>query len=289
MDKRCDGIQDCSNNRDEIDCLLLSASVKKHEIFLVSYSEGFLYHNIHGEWYPVCAPGDPDWAIEACRNEAGPNDVLKEHVLIEEIAPDGYDGLYLVRSNNQLHVSDMCPKGYVIHVTCPLNPCGVRGFNVTNNDDEENKRKKRLIAPGNVENSDCLSLGMDRKERAGEGRVVGGKPSHPGAWPWLIALYKDGKFHCGGSLILEQWVLTAAHCMSRMGFGDRLEHMLRMLYKEAVCMVHVGSPLMAPIPFQRGLRQGCPLSGQLNLLVVLRAPCVDAQDETERHLYPTSP
>uniref|UniRef100_A0A8D9F2W7 Serine protease nudel n=1 Tax=Cacopsylla melanoneura TaxID=428564 RepID=A0A8D9F2W7_9HEMI len=45
------------------------------------------------------------------------------------------------------------------------------------------------------------------------GRVVGGKKSQPGAWPWLIALYRDGFFHCGGVILDESWVMTAAHCV----------------------------------------------------------------------------
>lgn len=45
------------------------------------------------------------------------------------------------------------------------------------------------------------------------GRVVGGKKSQLGAWPWLIALYRDGFFHCGGVILDEAWVMTAAHCV----------------------------------------------------------------------------
>lgn len=49
-------------------------------------------------------------------------------------------------------------------------------------------------------------------------RIVGGEPSTSGEWPWMVALIRSGfpayqgQF-CGGSLVHESWVLTAAHCM----------------------------------------------------------------------------
>uniref|UniRef100_A0A673GSA8 pancreatic elastase II n=1 Tax=Sinocyclocheilus rhinocerous TaxID=307959 RepID=A0A673GSA8_9TELE len=48
-------------------------------------------------------------------------------------------------------------------------------------------------------------------------RVMGGKDACPHSWPWQISLqYRSGGswyHHCGGTLISEEWVLTAAHCL----------------------------------------------------------------------------
>lgn len=48
--------------------------------------------------------------------------------------------------------------------------------------------------------------------------ILGGREAQPGAYPWQVALVSRfqpnaflGQF-CGGSLIAEDWVLTAAHC-----------------------------------------------------------------------------
>lgn len=42
--------------------------------------------------------------------------------------------------------------------------------------------------------------------------IVGGQTADPGEWPWQ-AFVRAGPYMCGGSLIHEQWVVTAAHCV----------------------------------------------------------------------------
>jgi secreted trypsin-like serine protease len=50
-------------------------------------------------------------------------------------------------------------------------------------------------------------------------KVIGGEIAADGAWPWQVALLvggapvgTDSQF-CGGSMVMDQWVLTAAHCV----------------------------------------------------------------------------
>ncbi|KAM5171894.1 acrosin-like [Mantella aurantiaca] len=80
-------------------------------------------------------------------------------------------------------------------------------------------------------------------------RIVGGVNADPGSWPWMVSIQSPGftgyNHFCGGSLIKDQWVLTAAHCFNDLSFISKWRiviggHQLSQL-KENVQIRSVGS------------------------------------------------
>lgn len=46
-------------------------------------------------------------------------------------------------------------------------------------------------------------------------RIVGGTNAAPNSWPWIVAMFNGGRQFCGGSLIDNVHILTAAHCIAQ--------------------------------------------------------------------------
>lgn len=44
-------------------------------------------------------------------------------------------------------------------------------------------------------------------------RIIGGQNAEQGEYPWVAALYRNGKFRCTFSILSESWLLGAAHCL----------------------------------------------------------------------------
>lgn len=127
-------------------------------------------------------------------------------------------------------------SGTAIFVRCPPLPCGIktipyqdsfRTVDAMRNDYVYKRQgKEQHVYKFNKLYQETLGLlntkhsAFEKKEQnendtlvGAQSRVVGGRASQPKAWPFLVAIYKDGRFHCGGVILSEIHVLTASHCM----------------------------------------------------------------------------
>lgn len=83
----------------------------------------------------------------------------------------------------------------------------------------------RLFAAGSLEATKSISTSRPLiyskyvcgvKGTSRTSRVVGGEDGEYGEWCWQVALINSlNQYLCGGALIGTQWVLTAAHCVTK--------------------------------------------------------------------------
>ncbi|KAK9881867.1 hypothetical protein WA026_018066 [Henosepilachna vigintioctopunctata] len=214
IEQRCDGVRNCDvTGKDEDDCSILTDHMGESNPIKVSNAVGFLHRNFKGKWYPTCF-GSELWAMDVCKTEAGPsNSAPKSHLVP---ISENYNGEFInILSNREMGLVDSCVQGRGAFVECPPLFCGLRMTvknpyrpqEVDTNEDLDLSRNIERVSNGTPHHIRDFVLGNER--------VVGGKASQPAAWPWVVSIYKNGIFHCGGVIISELWVVTAAHCVDK--------------------------------------------------------------------------
>lgn len=206
--EKCDGFNNCLNGKDEIDCTMIVRKDDDPMSYSVSDTIGILHRNYKGKWYPVCS-NPAKWAFEVCNNELGTEERPKISHKSHSISGPF---IHAPSRNDQFEplITEFCDSGHhrnsAIFVKCPKPICGIA-----------KTRDKKIRPRPPIPRIFLNRLFMNpryRRDDGMEGRIVGGFDSMPLQWPFVVVIYKNGHFHCGGSIYDEFWIITAAHCVS---------------------------------------------------------------------------
>uniref|UniRef100_A0A8D0BKC6 Corin, serine peptidase n=1 Tax=Salvator merianae TaxID=96440 RepID=A0A8D0BKC6_SALMN len=173
----CDGQIDCADKSDEWRCVTLPTN-RSSLMFLTVHRSASSYHVCADEW-------DEKLSHLACKQMGlgGPP--------VTEIVPDSEQ----VPHKRWLNL----PPGWESKNVSTLNALLISGLPC---------RSKSMVSL-HCTKEDCGRRPAARMSK----RILGGRTSRPGRWPWQCSLQSEPSGHlCGCVLIARKWVLTVAHC-----------------------------------------------------------------------------
>ncbi|KAK6630290.1 hypothetical protein RUM44_004957 [Polyplax serrata] len=204
----CDGSNDCPFGDDERNCVTISPSRTEAGTFNY-HSNGYLMVRKNGRWGKLCIDNfdsvslrsKTGWKISDLGRSVCKALTFRDFDKVERMisvpnegrsigSPEKYyelayqdasNGSHSQRESSLTFHETECNKKEVVKVTCTDLECGLR--------------------------PQATSQWPSRRSR-----IVGGGNAGPGSWPWQAALYREGEFQCGGTLISEHWLISAGHC-----------------------------------------------------------------------------
>ncbi|XP_065597911.1 enteropeptidase isoform X6 [Cyrtonyx montezumae] len=147
-------------------------------------TEGLVQVRIGKAWHLTCADNWSEKISDSVCQQLGlGNSNMSSTVLF--IGDGPFANITEVANHSLIFTKkEHCLNNLVIHLQCNIKPCG-----------------KRL----EIENKGT--------------KIVGGSDARREAWPWIVSLHFNSRPVCGASLVNEEWLVTAAHCV----YGRQLQ------------------------------------------------------------------
>ncbi|CAB1328553.1 unnamed protein product [Coregonus sp. 'balchen'] len=175
---QCDGVMDCENGEDELSCVRLSG---KSSVLQVLSG---------GVWRTVCSEDwNPALGLSACKQLGYSRYVESRSLPLSAIEQDFQQNLV------SINLSQSGQQAIKIHNAAGLS--------------------KTQCSSETVTTIKCLECGSRPQFSS---RIVGGNVSAPGQFPWQVSLHFQSEHLCGGSVVADSWILTAAHCVYEFAF-----------------------------------------------------------------------
>nr|XP_025043230.1 atrial natriuretic peptide-converting enzyme isoform X3 [Pelodiscus sinensis] len=173
----CDGQLDCVDNSDEWNCVTLSKNTSSFT-FLTIQRSAMNYHVCADEW-------QENLSQLACN----------------QMGLGGPSATEIVQENELLHHQ----KWLNLHSDWKNKNASTLPALLQKGRLCESRSKVSLLCT----KKDCGRRPAARMSK----RILGGRTSRPGRWPWQCSLQSEPSGHiCGCVLIANKWVLTVAHC-----------------------------------------------------------------------------
>ncbi|KAK4830638.1 hypothetical protein QYF61_012481 [Mycteria americana] len=141
-------------------------------------TEGVVQARIGKTWHLACADDWNEQISDSVCQLLGLGDVNMSSTIL--FTGDGPFVNITKAANHSLIVTkrEHCLNNLVVHLQCNIKPCG-----------------KHLVTQNNGT------------------RIVGGSDARREAWPWIVSLHFNSRPVCGASLVSDEWLVTAAHCV----------------------------------------------------------------------------
>ncbi|KAM5271917.1 atrial natriuretic peptide-converting enzyme isoform 2-T2 [Ctenodactylus gundi] len=171
----CDGEVDCSDSSDEWDCVTLSKTMMPSSLLTVHRS---------GTEHLVCADSWQETLSQLACRQMG----FGESAMTDSVQEPEKNQRWLRLQTDWKDLNGTTLHKLLVHgQSCP------------------SRRRISLLCT----KQDCGRRPAARMNK----RILGGRTSRPGRWPWQCSLQSEPSGHiCGCVLIAKKWVLTVAHC-----------------------------------------------------------------------------